>query len=89
MGSGISKKNTGQLVCPEGYDKEKFKQILYLYDKLDTNGDMVIEKEELFKLIPYDVLITTIRTLKLTLLTNTLDDKNKAKLKIIIKSFLN
>ena len=35
MGSGISKsnKNTGQLICPEGYDNEKFKQILYLYDK--------------------------------------------------------
>tara|TARA_B000000475_G_scaffold271284_1_gene268680 strand:+ start:5885 stop:6475 length:591 start_codon:yes stop_codon:yes gene_type:complete len=55
MGSGISKKNTGQLVCPEGYDKEKFKQILYLYDKLDTNGDMVIEKEELFILTEHHI----------------------------------
>ena len=53
MGSGIS--NTGQLVCPEGYDKEKFKQILYLYDKLDTNGDMVIEKEELFILTEHHI----------------------------------
>jgi len=57
MGSGISKsnKNTVQLVCPEGYDKEKFKQILYLYDKLDTNGDMVIEKEELFILTEHHI----------------------------------
>lgn len=55
MGSGISKSNTGQLVCPEGYDKEKFKQILYLYDKLDTNGDMVIEKEELFILTEHHI----------------------------------
>ena len=57
MGSGISKsnKNTGQLICPEGYDKEKFKQILYLYDKLDTNGDMVIEKEELFILTEHHI----------------------------------
>ena len=53
MGSGIS--NTGQLVCPEGYDKEKFKQILYLYDKLDTNGDMVIEKEEVFILTEHHI----------------------------------
>jgi len=63
MGSGIS--NTGQLVCPEGYDKEKFKQILYLYDKLDTNGDMVIEKEELFILTEHHIKNKKLLTISL------------------------
>lgn len=50
MGSGITKpsRNVGQLVCPDDYNEEKFKKILHLYDKLDTNGDMVIEEEELY-----------------------------------------
>jgi len=47
MGSGASKINKGELICPEDYDNEKFKKILYLFDKLDTDGNMVIQEEEL------------------------------------------
>jgi hypothetical protein len=47
MGSGISRCNHTEIMCPEGYDTHKFNKILNLYDKLDINGNMVIEKEEL------------------------------------------
>ncbi len=47
MGSGISRCNHGEIICPEGYDTHKFNKILNLYDKIDTNGNMTIEKEEL------------------------------------------
>ena len=43
MGSGASKK----LTCPNDYDQEKFNMILKLYDRLDSNGDQVIETLEL------------------------------------------
>ena len=43
MGSGSSK----QLKCPEGYENEKFKVILQLYDKLDKDGDHVVETDEI------------------------------------------
>jgi superfamily I DNA/RNA helicase len=43
MGSGASK----QLKCPDNYDNEKFKKILILYDRLDSNGDQVVEADEL------------------------------------------
>ena len=45
MGSGFS--STKELKCPEGYDKSNFEKILKLYDKLDNNGNMVIEEEEI------------------------------------------
>ena len=43
MGSGVSK----QLKCPNSYDKDKFKIILQLYDKLDKDGDHVVETDEI------------------------------------------
>ena len=45
MGSGSS-----QLKCPNDYDKEKFEKIMKLYDSLDSNGDHVIETDELNKI---------------------------------------
>jgi hypothetical protein len=43
MGSGASK----QLKCPKEYDDGKFKVILQLYDKLDKDGDHVVETDEI------------------------------------------
>lgn len=52
MGSGISLSkesiNKGELICPKDYDNDKFNKILQLYDKLDKNGDMIIEEDELY-----------------------------------------
>ena len=45
MGSGISR--TSYLKCPKDYDAEDFSKILKLYDKLDDDGNMVIEENEL------------------------------------------
>ena len=46
MGSGAST----QLKCPSDYDNEKFKKILILYDRLDSNGDQVVEADELHQI---------------------------------------
>lgn len=46
MGSGASK----QLKCPSDYDEDKFKKILMLYDRLDSNGDQVVETDELHQI---------------------------------------
>ena len=46
MGSGASQ----QLKCPKDYDEAKFKEILRLYDRLDSNGDQVVETDELHKI---------------------------------------
>ena len=43
MGSSASTK----LTCPKDYDNNKFNMILKLYDRLDSNGDQVIETLEL------------------------------------------
>lgn len=43
MGSAGSTK----LKCPKDYEQEKFAKILKLYDRLDSNGDQVIETLEL------------------------------------------
>ena len=43
MGSGASK----QLTCPNDYEEDKFKIILQLYDKLDKDGDHVVETDEI------------------------------------------
>ena len=45
MGSGISR--TSYLKCPKNYDAEDFSKILKLYDKLDDDGNMVVEENEL------------------------------------------
>ena len=58
MGSGSS-----QLKCPEDYDKEKFNLILKLYDRLDSNGDHVVETDELKKIADLHVR-NKIRVLK-------------------------
>ena len=57
MGSGISScnANTGEIKCPKNYDKEKFQKILMLYDKLDTNGNMVMEQEEFYVLANHHI----------------------------------
>ena len=47
MGSGASK---SQLKCPKDYEPEKFKKILKLFDRLDSNGDQVVETDELVKI---------------------------------------
>ena len=46
MGSGTSSQKHRRL-CPNDYEPEKFKMILGLYDKLDSDGDNVIDITEL------------------------------------------
>lgn len=46
MGTGASSASH-QRVCPQDYEPEKFKMILSLYDKLDKDGDNVIDVSEL------------------------------------------
>jgi len=55
MGSGISNCSQSGFVCPEGYDSTKFQKILTLYDKLDENGNMIIEEEELYILANHHI----------------------------------
>ena len=57
MGGGVSicKPTVGELRCPKNYDKTKFQKILTLYDKLDTNGNMVIEQEEFYILANHHI----------------------------------
>ena len=57
MGGGISScsPNNGEIKCPKNYDKEKFQKILMLYDKLDTNGNMVMEQEEFYVLANHHI----------------------------------
>ena len=55
MGGGISRCSTGEIKCPKNYDKEKFQKILMLYDKLDTNGNMVMEQEEFYVLANHHI----------------------------------
>ena len=51
MGSGVS----SELRPPKNYDKKNFQKILSLYDKLDSNGNMVIEQEELYILANHHI----------------------------------
>ena len=53
MGSGVS--TSSELTCPKNYDKKNFQKILTLYDKLDINGNMVIEQEELYVLANHHI----------------------------------
>ena len=57
MGGAVSicKPTSGELKCPKNYDKAKFQKILTLYDKLDTNGNMVIEQEEFYILANHHI----------------------------------
>ena len=57
MGGGISicSPNNGEIKCPKNYDKKKFQKILMLYDKLDTNGNMVMEQEEFYVLANHHI----------------------------------
>lgn len=45
MGTGAS--TNKQLKCPKDYEQAKFAMILKLFDKLDNNGDHVVDLEEL------------------------------------------
>jgi hypothetical protein len=57
MGSGYSRKcstkekctesDLQKRTCPTDYDKDKFNMILELYDKLDENGDNIVDALEL------------------------------------------
>lgn len=44
---------TGKIETPDGYDKNKFKLIRVMFDKLDHTGDMVVAKEQLKCLSDY------------------------------------
>ena len=43
MGTGYSVKTTERRVCPEDYNKDNFRMILDLFDKLDNNGDNIVD----------------------------------------------
>ena len=47
MGSSASKPNVPILKCPEGFDKEKFKKICTLFDKLDKDSNLGVSSDEL------------------------------------------
>ena len=74
MGGGTSK----QLICPDDYDKEKFNKILMLYDRLDTNGDHIVETIELIEISQLHV-INKIREMKENIIwiKNYTNQKNK------------
>ena len=74
MGSGSS-----QLKCPHDYENEKFQKILTLYDRLDSNGDHVVQTDELNKIADLHVR-NKIRKLKENIenIDNETKRKNKA-----------
>ena len=74
MGSGSS-----QLKCPNDYDRDKFDKILKLYDKLDSNGDHVVQTDELNKIADLHVR-NKIRKLKENVenIDSETESKNKA-----------
>tara|TARA_B000000557_G_C20693993_1_gene408638 strand:+ start:330 stop:731 length:402 start_codon:yes stop_codon:yes gene_type:complete len=47
MGICGSKQVEVGLCCPEGYNKEKFKVLLKLYDKIDKDGDQAVDIREI------------------------------------------
>ena len=57
MGSGVSscQVKNGEIKCPKNYDKIKFQKILALYDRLDQNGNMVIEQDEFYILANHHI----------------------------------
>lgn len=77
MGSGASKESR-QLVCPELYPEDKFSKVLKLFDRLDEDGDQVVENDEL-KCIAQLHVKNKINLLNLNLQSNkvTFDSQNK------------
>ena len=57
MGSGVSSIGapTQQLRCPENYDEDDFVKILRLYDRLDSDGNMIVEEDELGQIATHHV----------------------------------
>ncbi len=57
MGSGVSSIGapTQQLRCPENYDEDDFAKILRLYDRLDSDGNMIVEEDELGQIATHHV----------------------------------
>ena len=57
MGSGVSSTRvpTQPLQCPENYDEDDFAKILRLYDRLDADGNMIVEQDELSQLATHHV----------------------------------
>jgi len=45
MGNNCIK--SAELKCPSDYDKESFDKILRLFDRLDSTGDMIVDKTEM------------------------------------------
>ena len=68
MGSGYSRQEEKRRVCPGDYDEDKFTMILELYDKLDGNGDNVVDALELQDIAELHVKnrIINLRELKVT-----------------------
>ena len=77
MGSGASK-GSKQLVCPESYPEDKFNKVLRLFDRLDEDGDQVVENDEL-KCIAQLHVKNKINLLNLNLKSNevTFNSQNK------------
>ena len=73
MGSGASK-----LICPKDYDAKKFNMILKLYDRLDSNGDQIIENSEL-----KDIANLHIENIKKFIINDSLQKKLDYEQKII------
>lgn len=57
MGSGASNLRAPikPLQCPENYDEDDFAKILRLYNRLDVDGNMVVEQDELGQLAAHHV----------------------------------
>jgi len=47
MGQSNTKNRVDVLKCPEGYDKENFRQICLLFDKLDNDSNLGVSSHEL------------------------------------------
>jgi hypothetical protein len=78
MGSGASKE-VGHLVCPESYQEDKFNKILKLFDRLDEDGDQIVENDEL-KCIAQLHIKNKINLLNLDLQKNKITYKSKNEL---------
>lgn len=95
MGSGSSIIKTSEIECPKDYDKNNFKLILELFNKLDSNSNNILELEEI-KQISNKYTINKIKLLKIdinkqqelyNLGIKTLENNKKLKIIEIEKSF--
>lgn len=51
MGGGISTCTANKpIICPENYDEKSFEKIVTIYKRLDVNGNMIVEDNELNKM---------------------------------------